>query len=811
MNITFDGIDATGVQNQAQKQYIRLAIPTTAIAEFRADSMLSTAEFGNAGGAQIALASASGSNSFHTSLFEDFRNSDFDARTPFDRTSGPQPFHMNQFGGNIGGPLRKNRIFFFFNYEGLRQSLDQTLIGFVPSAALKSQIDAKAPALASILNDYPVGNGAVSSNGIQQYTGIGSQFQTENSETLRVDDHFSNNTTGYLRFSYDDAVSIVPLGVLTDRQKTDTTPLNGVAELLHVFSPSLVGEFKFGVNQALYHTDNLTPIPYSVIVPGLSTLNSAKTVDALPETFSWLGNISKVSGRHVIKAGGEIRRIAIDEGNSFDGTLTYSTLANFTNNTLDQAVQIALLPLKRMRKTSYYGYVQDEYRVRPNLTVNAGLRYEFYNTFHETQNRDLPLDFETCGGFCKPTDPFLFPSKLNFDPRIGIAWSPLSSHSSMVVRAGYGIYHEDAQLDDQNFPIANDEARYTLIRGTQFPNLTYPFDSLLSAATGVFTPKAQTRNRKDAYVQQWTFAVQKTLPKFFTGTVSYLGSKGTDIMNRSYINLLNPGTGTRPYPQFGQIELRANNGNSTFEALQTALQRPVMRGLLLSVNYMWSHSIDDGSLGSGVEDDFPQNVNCRACDRASSDQDARQSFSAFAKYELPFGKEKQFLNQPGLFSTVFGGWQLNSIAGGRTGLPVNIVMTRSAASTPDGNSTAQRPDYVGGVSVVPAVQTPNAWINLAAFNSPASGTWGNLGRNIARGPALWQADTAISRRIALGETRSLEIRGECFNLLNRPQYGNPSSDVAAPSSFGRITSLVNTSPTGSGTPREFQVSLRLAF
>ena len=659
MNITFDGVDATGIVNQAQKAYVRLAIPLGAIQESRVDTVLPTAEAGDAGGAQIAVASAAGGNRFTGSLFEYFRNSDFDARSPLDQTRNPLPFRMNQFGGSFGGPIRRNKTFFFVDVEAIRQVQDQTLLGTVPGPAIRSLVLTQSPALANIINDYPVGNGVIGANGAQQWNGVGRSVDNEYSEMIRVDHHFTRTTTGYVRFDYDNAGTNAPLGALTDRQLNNEKPLNGVTELLHVFSPTLVNEFKFGTNQMVSHSYNLTPFAYTVNVSGFSALNPSSTSNQDGRTFSWLDNVSLVKGRNIIKAGIEIRRVGINEGNSFTGSLTYSTIANFEANNLDSASYTALLPLKRMRKTSYFGYVQDEFKLRPNLTINAGLRYEFYNDFHETTGRAIPFDFQTCGGFCAPNAPFLFPAKNNIDPRIGIAWAPERFQGRTVFRIGYGLYHEDAQLDDQNFPTANDIPRYTLGPVERnFPSLTYPFDSLLATATGILSPKDQVRNRKDTYVQQWIASVQHELPFHFIGTISVIGNKGTNIMNRSYINLINPLTGTRPYPQFGQIELRAKDSDSDFDGLQVQAQRYLRRGWLLTANYMWSHAINDASLGSGVEDVFPENVSCRRCDRSSSDQDARQSFSvssslwsAFrSRQELPerHGRDERDLRRLGV-------------------------------------------------------------------------------------------------------------------------------------------------------------------
>lgn len=812
MFISYDGVDATGIANQAQKAYVRLSIPTEAIKEFRVDTTQYTAEYGDASGAQIVVASPSGGNAFHGSLFEFLRNSYFDARSPFDTTHSPLPFRLNQFGGSLSGPLWKNKTFFYVSYEGFRQVQDQTLIGFVPSASFRNQVLATSPVLAAILNSYPTGTSPTSSPNIAQYTGVGGSIDNENSEMIRIDHHFSDSTTGFVRLNYDQAISVVPLGSLTDRQRTYTAPLNGVAELTHVFSPTLLDDFSFGINQAISRTHNLTDQPFSVAVSGFTTLNSNTSSDQDGTTFSWLDNVSWMHGRHVLRAGVAIRRIQMNEGDAASGTLTYSSLTDFVNNDLDKATETALLPLKRMRKTQEAGYVEDEFKVRPNLTLNAGLRYEYFSVFHESTGRAAPFDFVTCGGFCPAGSAFYFPTKGGFDPRLGIAWSPEATHGKTVIRTGYGIYHEDGQLDDENFPTANDVANYTLTRGKAFPDLSYPIAPFLINATGVLSPKDLDRNRKDAYAQDWSFSVQQNLGGSFVGTLAYMGSKGTNVMNRSYVNLIDPLTGTRPYPEFGQIEFRDNESNSSFNSMQMSMQRSFAHGWLMSANYMWSHAINDASLGSGVEDDFPENVSCRACDRSSSDQDARNSFSVYTVYQLPFGAGRAHLSSSGFARALIGGWEWNALATGRSGLPVNITVDRPSSALPDGNSNNQRPNYVWGVPLVPAGgSTPNLWINPAAFAVPANGTWGNLGRNAFTGPALWQIDTALAKQVPLSERASLQFRAECFNLLNRPQYGNPLADISVPATFGRITSLVNTGPTGSGTPRQFQLALRFQF
>jgi hypothetical protein len=322
------------------------------------------------------------------------------------------------------------------------------------------------------------------------------------------------------------------------------------------------------------------------------------------------------------------------------------------------------------------------------------------------------------------------------------------------------------------------------------------------------------RRRKDMYITQWGLSVQQALPDSIVGTVSYVGSKGTHLLTLSYVNVINPLTGQPPYPQFGQISWRGNQSNSTYEGLGLGLQRAFHRGLLFSLNYTWSHEIDDGSMGSGDGDSLtPEIVACRACDKADGIWDVRHVVNASVIYELPFGAGKAYLSQPGILRGLFGSWQITSIMGAHTGFPVNVTVDRSSTAVPDGNTNDQRPNLVLGVPLVPAGgATPGNWINSSAFTVPAAGTFGNSGRDIVRGPGLWQVDFGASKRITLSERYQLQFRAEAFNIFNRDQIGAPLSDFSSgPGEFGVITQPVNTTPIGTGTPRQIQLALRLEF
>jgi len=822
-NFTYDGIDATNIVNQPQQPYVRLAIPLDTIQEFRIDSMLATAEAGGTGGPQLAVTSPSGTNGWHGDAFEFFRNNALDASQPVPVVTTPQPgFHLNQFGGSVGGPMVRDKTFVFLAYEGYRQHWGFPLLGYVPSPAFRGQIAHDSPALAPILDAYPVSNAPTPDPDINQFMGEGVQVVTENSAMIRLDQRFTEKTTAFVRFNIDRAVNTQPLAssgnYLADRQQLSSAPVNGAIELLHIFSPSLVNEFKFGFNRGTADTTDInnTNIPYAVSVSGFTTLANNRISTGVGNSFSEIDNLTWVRGRHTVKAGVEVRRIQLNQGNTEAGTVVFASTAAFDANQVSTASLNGALPINGLRKTQYYGYVQDEFRVSPSLTLNLGARYSFFNIFHEVEGRANPFDFATCGpqGFCGVGASFGQPNYGDLDPRIAFAWSPTKSGHS-VIRAGYGTYHEDGQLDDQNLPISNEVFAYSLSSKT-IPNLSYPIAPFLADTTGIVSPRDDDRRRKDTYVEQWGLSVQQQLPADFVGTVSYVGSRGVHLLTLSEVNVVDPGTGLRPYPNFGQVSWRGNKDNSSYNGLSVAAKRSFSHGFLFSANYMWSHEIDNGSDGSGDGDSLvPQNVGCPACERASGIWDVRHVFNANAVYELPFGQGKEFLSEPGLARAVAGGWEITSTFVARTGFPINVLIDRSSSSVPDGNTNSQRPDLVPGVPLIPpGGATINEWINPAAFAVPADGTFGDAPRDLARGPGAWQMDLGLGKRIVLSERLRLDFRTEFFNIFNHPQYGLPQATFGVPG-FGSISQTVNTttpvSPVGSGTPREIQFALRVVF
>ena len=844
-NFTYDGVDATNIVNQTQRQWVRLAIPLDGIAEFRVDTMLAPAAVGATGGAQLDVSSPSGTNRFHGRLFEYLRNNAFDAPLPEWASNGEaqQPLRLNQFGGALGGPIVHDKTFFFLSSEAYRQNWGYPVSGDVPSASFRATVPSSSPVY-SIMNAFP---GAGPKRILTPYTPATdpgdpnymnydlltcecTQVVNEGSAMTRIDQHFTAKTTGFMRFNYDRSVDTQPVSAAaTDLQQRVSAPVNGALELLHIFSLHLVNEAEAGFNRSTDDTYNYSDsgIPYQVETsggpgPGFVTENYKYISIYVGNSFSGLDNLTWVHGRHTVKTGFEFRHIQMNQEYGEHGTITFSSIENLADNSVKKASLTGALPVNHLRKNDYFMYVQDEYKWRPYLSFNLGVRYTIFDLFHEVNGKANPFDFDTCGpqGFCGVGASFGDQNYGDVDPRVAFAWTPLKGGQT-VVRGGFGIYHEDGQLDDQNLPAKNEVPSYSATGSSSSP-LAYCPPTTCAAAfpfgAGTLSPNAEQRDRKDTYVEQWSLSAQRQLPARFVGTAYYIGSHGVHLLETNVVNLIDPATRLAQYPAFAPaIGWRGSIGMSAYNALSGTLQRSLTRGLLVTANYTWSHEIDNGSNGSGDGDEIsPQNPLCLACDRASGAWDARHVVNGSAVYQLPFGPGKALLNQPGIARAVAGNWELTTTALARTGFPVNVLMPSSYIA-PDGATGTERPDLVPGVSLTPpGGRTVREWINPAAFAAPA-GEFGTAPRNLVRGPGTWQIDLGASKVIQLAEKGQLEFRSEFYNIFNHPQLGQPQStfNPSNTTGFGSIVNTVNTvspvTPVGSGTPREMQFALRFEF
>ena len=837
-NFTYDGVDATNIVNQTQRQWVRLAIPLDAIAEFRVDTLLSTSEVGATGGAQLDVTSPSGSNRFHGRLFEYLRNDIFDAPLPGWASNGEtqQPLRLNQFGGSAGGPMVRDKTFFFVAAEAYRQNWGYPVSGDVPSPSLIATVPSTSPVYAMI-HGYPgAGPKAIltpwtpaNDPGDPHYmdydllTCACEQVVNEGSAMIRVDQHFTEKTTGFLRFNYDRSVDTQPLSAsATDLEQRVSAPVNGELELLHVFNPHFVNEVKAGFNRSTDNQYNYSDsgIIYQIAIatgpgPGFVTENYNYDSIYVGNSFSGIDNLTWAHDRHIFKAGVEFRRIQLNQEYGQHGKITFSTAENLAANEVSKASLTGALPVNHLRKNDYFVYAQDDYKWRPNLTFNLGLRYTIFDLFNEENGKANPFDFATCGpqGYCGVGASFGQQNYGDIDPRVAFAWTPRKAGET-VIRGGFGTYHEDGQLDDQNLPAKNEIPSYSATGSAKSP-VSWP----VVFGAGTISPNAEQRNRKDTYVEQWDLAVERELPANFVSTVSYLGSHGVHLLETNVVNLIDPATGIVQYAAFAPaIGWRGSVGMSSYNGLSVAVRRPVAHGLLVAANYMYAHEIDNGSNGSGDGDNLsPQNPLCLACDRASGAWDARHVVNGNAVYQLPFGAGEPMLNQRGVARAIAGNWELSTTALARTGFPVNVLMP-SSYTAPDGATGTERPDLVPGVSLTPPRgRRVGEWINPAAFSAPA-GEFGTAPRDLLPGPGTWQIDLGAGKKFVLTERTQLQFRSEFYNIFNHPQLGQPQStfNPSNTTGFGSIITTVNTSvspitPVGSGTPREMQFALRLDF
>ena len=864
-NFQIDGVDAGGIQEQAQKSQTRLQISQDAIEEYRVSSALYDAEYGTQAGGQVDVVTKSGTNQLHGSVFGYLRNSVFDARNfnDFDINGNPAipPFRYGQYGMSVGGPIVKNKVFFFLNYEGLRQYGGATTRVLVPSPSIQQATLATSPQMCSILQAFPwrASTGAIGScapkfvfpdgafidqtgNGLpdsDQFTAPAPTTVHEDTWLARIDYRINDRTTLYGRAQRDiSLVSGTNGGSLPyDLIQTINHPANYFLALQNTVSPRVLNEVKAFVNRAPFINPQASPLPYSVQTNDWITINDDNADHEVGTTYGAIDNLTFVHGRHTFKTGMEIRRVRLNQGKTADNILNFADLSGtantgFVDATLYGISFTAPWCCHKLRRTFYLPYFQDEWKITPNLTLNLGLRWEYYGVANEADNRTTVFDINEFHGVCLgsgstngpfpapintpacPKNPQLYnPDYRNFDPRIGIAWAPTALHGKTVIRAGFGIYHGAAQNDDLNAGLESD--RFTAFvnldpSGAGTPLLPAyqqaipDLSSLGSTVANLQQPRAlQRHGRRDLYVETWGLTVDHELPANFLASAQYLGSRGVRLFSRGGVNfcITKPdvnGNCTRTLDQFypggdpyGSVDYKSDIGASTYHALLLSLERRFTNGLSLQTHYTWSHSINDGSVGGG-ESNGPENVNCLACDKGPSVFDIRSNFAANAVYELPFGPGKPFLNEGGVLGKIVGGWSLSSVGIWHTGHPLTVTMNISPTQLPDGNDqTTQRPDLVPGVPLLlpGGVQNHTIPINPAAFAppplDPAGASYGLVSRfgdapnGIIRALDAWQIDFALMKEMKLTERVSVQFGVQMFNIFNHVQLGDPSTDNLA--------------------------------
>ena len=609
-NFQFDGVDAGGIQEQAQKSQTRLQISQDAVEEYRVNSALYDAEYGTQAGGQIDVVTKSGTNNFHGTAFGYLRNSVFDARNfnDFDLNGNPAipPFRMGQYGMTFGGPIVKQKLFFFLNYEGLRQYQATTTQVAVPTAGDATTTLNNAPQMCSILQAFPwrASTGAIGAcNPIFVYpdaafSNVGQPSDTdlfthsapttvhEDTWLARIDYKINAKTSLYGRAQRDISLVDAPDGAAVpfDKVRTINHPANYFIALQQTFRPTLLNEVKVFVNRSPFINPQASPLNYAVHTASWVTINNINADHEVGTTYGVIDNLTWVRNRHTFKTGMEIRRIRLNQGKTADNNLDFGQSdTGFETATLYGISFTAPWCCHKYRRTFYLPYFQDEWKVTPSFTVNLGLRWEYYGVANEADNRTTVFDLNEFHGVCLgsgstngpyptpintapcPKNPALYNSNYkNFDPRVSLAWAPTALHGKTVIRGGFGTYHGAAQNDDLNAGLESD-------RFTAFLNLDPASSGTpllpayqrevpdLSGLPGVQTlqqPRAlQRHGRRDLYAENWGLTVEQELPSNFVASAAYLGSRGVRLFSRGAVNLCvtkpaADGTCTRTLDQF---------------------------------------------------------------------------------------------------------------------------------------------------------------------------------------------------------------------------------------------------------------------
>lgn len=866
---SFDGIDGTSVFDPnpgylpGVGPQFRLQASLDAIREFRIDTGLEPAESGMAVGAIVNVVTKSGTDQQHFTVFENLRNDKLAARDFFDGGDKLR-LRMNQFGANWGGTLHggfipKERLYLFAGMEGLRQTSGSNVIDNVPSEAARARAVA---AVQPLLGIYPIGTRHTANPDIDLAQAANIASLSETNYTARLDYTLTPQHRIFLRYMRTNGTWLSPDASVTVRNLTaDVHPENWATALTSTFASGSYNELRAGMNREPISyglSTPFAPLAQAALAVGGTTTLPAGGIGAL--TSSTNGRDAVIRGRathvseqygfrrgtHNIKVGGEMRKLTVPYNFLGGTTYTYSNLNNFLANTGVSISYVGDQPVHWAEENLFGLFIQDEWRVRPGLTINLGLRYDYFTTLHERDNHVQLFDSGTLK-YLDPATPFYQTDPKLFAPRLGVAWSPAKARGKSVVRLGFAILHSSGELRDMTLPIENDTVRLT-VSGLKYP--VTPAD-LTSGATAPLAPRAfdvhgfKFPNR----VIEYGLSVQQQLPFKMVGQAGYIGILGRNMFTRTISNLITgvdpvKGTINRQNNAFAEIDTKTGGGTNNYNALQTSVSRRFVDELTIGSQYTFGKSI--GTSQGSAEAPTIQDPSCLSCDRALNSADVRHYLNINMAWELPIGKGRRYLHS-GVTGWLAGPWNIGGILNARSGTPLNVLITRpdtlivdasgrvvSAAgtgasyviNTPGGGSTRKqrRPDLVPGVD--PYIKNSTGqWLNPAAFAIPAVGKYGNLGRDALTGPSASQFDLQITRRFPVGEGHALEFRSDFYNLLNHANFANPAvtlpnalptlqpgqafSAATAPG-FGLLTSTIGRN-VGLGTSRQIQLGMRLSF
>ena len=825
-------------------------VSVDSLQEFRIETSTFAPEFGRTPGGQISIATRSGTNQFHGSAFEYFRNDALDANNWFNnalRLAKP-PLHQSDFGGVLGGPVLlprfgegghqpayngRNRTFFFFSFEGLRLLLPQTAVVVVPNLA---QRQLALPQIRPILDAFPLPNGPELGGGAAQYAASYSIPSRLNATSLRIDHIFGPRLTLFGRFNYAPSSRV-------ERGNLSSTPNN----LTH--SHSRIVTFTFGTTQnftantinefrgnysltnggSLFTLDSLggaIPPATSSLYPAFSAPESGQIgifINGLPSYFvgknvdnkqrqvNLVDNLSLTWNSHALKFGVDYRRLT-----PVSGPANYFQIAGFNDvPTTAQTAQAAIVTVGAQDSLTllvqnFSAYGQDTWKANPRLTLTYGLRWDI-NTPPKGQNGQ---DLFTVGGLDNLATLSLAPQGTplykttynNFGPRAGLSYQLLQKSSrETIVRGGFGVFSDLGGGNLANGAFGFPHQRSTNLFGVSFPlsvsQATPPAPSLSPLGQTIF---ASVPDLELPRIYEWNASVEQMLGPSQALSVSYVGAAGRRLLRLERLQ--------NPNPRFSTVNVETNSAKSDYRALQIEFNRRLDRGLQALVSYTLARSFDTASNDS-ISNPPGGRIDPQI-DLGPSDFDVRHTFSAAVSYNIPFHWAE------GTARALVRDWSIDGILTARSATPINVVSIRNLGF----GFFSARPDLVTGVPLYldnPAVPGGRQ-INRAAFVVPTTQRQGTLSRNALRGFNLNQFDLSLSRRFSLGERANLEFRIEAFNLFNHANFANEVNNLSS-GQFGRSIATLNTrlgsgglngglSPLYQiGGPRSIQFALKLKF
>jgi len=812
-------------------------VSVDALREFRVQTSTYAAEFGRMPGAQVSVVTRSGANHLHGDVFDYLRNDALDANDWFANSRGQPkpPLRQNDFGGVVGGPVVKNRTFFFFSYEGLRLRQPQFAITEAPTLAVRNAVAAE---LKPFINAFPIPNGRDLGAGFAESFAGYSNPTTLNATSIRIDHRLNSSMTLFGRYNYapSDATqrsSTTLTQLQTNTLNTTTVTLGFTATISATTNNDLRFNYSRNTQKRFFWLDSFAggvPPSDAAMFPSTTDHQSSlfdfnlgplvydvgeSDVPSSQQQFNIVDNFLITTGSHQPKFGIDYRRLAPNWAALGDNGMAIGTVFADTPSAISNTPDLVFVQFSARRfplLTNFSAYGEDTWRATPRLTLAYGLRWEV-NTpptdrhgkyaFTVTGLNDLAT--MTLAPFGTPQWKTTYD---NFAPRIGVAYQlSQASGSETVVRGGFGIFY-----DVGTGPIGKAVIGVTIPYNRMQMFQTFPFDfNKISIPPIDFNPKppydalfVSDPNLKLPRTYEWNVSAERSIGMNQTFTVSYVGSAGRRLLRVEQLR-----AASLPNPNFTKVQVTTNAGTSDYEALQLQYQCRLSRGLQALASYTWSHSIDlvsnDSSFGPTLARIDPE------IDRGPSDFDVRHSFSTAVTYDLPSVSENQFAK------ALLRNWSIDTIFRARTATPLTVISNRNLF----GAGTA-RADLVAGVPIYidDATVAGGRRLNRAAFATPPAGRQGTLGRNSVRGFPLSQLDFSFGRKFQLRERLNLKVKADLFNAFNHANFATPNSLLVDPL-FGQSTKMLGRELSGGdgslsplyqiGGPRSMQLALKLQF